>query len=170
MQILVLYATVLLASCANSLGPAVSCRMQDQYHVSSDQRAAGVDTRGDQAMGFSHETAAHHFALLPDGGVIEVQVKDAHDDATRNEIRSHLTHIAAMFSAGDFEMPMFIHDRVPPGVPVMKQKHEAITYQYEQTECGGMVRIRTLDPDALKAVHEFLVFQIQDHHTGDPQK
>ena len=67
MQILVLYATVLLASCANSLGPAVSCRMQDQYHVSSDQRAAGVDTRGDQAMGFSHETAAHHFALLPDG-------------------------------------------------------------------------------------------------------
>jgi hypothetical protein len=31
------------------------------------------------------------------------------------------------------------------------------------------VRIRTSDPEAVAAVHEFLRFQIRDHGTGDPQ-
>jgi hypothetical protein len=31
-----------------------------------------------------------------------------------------------------------------------------------------MVRIVTHDSEALKAVHEFLAFQIKDHRTGDP--
>lgn len=35
------------------------------------------------------------------------------------------------------------------------------------TPRGAMVRIVTHDPDALKAVHEFLEFQIMDHRTGD---
>ena len=135
-----------------------------------DQRANGVDSRGDHAMGFSHETTAHHFILLPDGGTISVETRPKHDDATRHQIRMHLAHIAALFTAGDFDIPMFIHDRVPPGVPVMKVKHEAITYTYQETERGGRVRIKTTDPDALKAIHEFLVFQIQDHRTGDAMK
>ena len=63
---------------------------------------------------------------------------------------------------------MFIHDRVPPGVPVMKAKRKAITYTYQETERGGRVRIKTTDPDALQAIHEFLRFQIEDHRTGDP--
>jgi hypothetical protein len=29
------------------------------------------------------------------------------------------------------------------------------------------VRIKTSNPDALKAIHDFLGFQIDDHHTGD---
>ena len=36
-----------------------------------------------------------------------------------------------------------------------------------RTPRGAMVRIVTHDPDALKAVHEFLEFQIMDHRTGD---
>jgi hypothetical protein len=124
--------------------------------------------RGDHAMGFSHEATAHHFTLLSDGGVIEVDAKAEHDDATRDQIRMHLTHIAAMFSANDFDVPMFIHDAVPPGVPMMKQKHDAIAYTFRATDRGAQVRITTHDPDALQAVHEFLRFQIQDHRTGDP--
>lgn len=163
MKSLTLIAAACLASGARAQNP-----MHSVLQASSAQHAAGVDTRGDHAMGFSHETTAHHFILLPDGGLITVETKSEHDDATRDQIRSHLTHIAAMFSANDFDMPMFIHDRVPPGVPAMQQKHAVIHYTYEPTERGGRVKIETQDADAVKAVHEFLVFQIQDHRTGDP--
>jgi hypothetical protein len=73
-----------------------------------------------------------------------------------------------MFSANDFEIPMFIHNTIPPGVPMMKQKRGEITYTYLPTQRGAMVRIVTHDSEALKAVHEFLAFQIEDHRTGDP--
>jgi len=36
-----------------------------------------------------------------------------------------------------------------------------------QQPAGSRVRIKTKNPDALKAIHEFLRFQIEDHHTGD---
>jgi hypothetical protein len=138
-----------------------------QVQSADEQHAAGVDKRGDHAMGFSHETTAHHFTLLPDGGVIAVDAKAEHDDATRDQIRTHLTHIAAMFSANNFEIPMLIHDRIPPGMPIMKQKRAEISYTFQPTEHGAHVRIKTVDPEALKAVHEFLTFQIEDHRTGD---
>ncbi len=127
MHSLILMASVLVASCAQGQNPVMGCRMQDQYHVSADQHAAGVDTRGDHAMGFSHEATAHHFILLPDGGTISVEAREDKDHATRDQIRMHLQHIAGLFSSGDFDVPMFIHDRVPPGVPVMKEKKAAIT-------------------------------------------
>jgi hypothetical protein len=118
-------------------------------------------------MGFSHEATAHHFRLLADGGVIEVDIKSEHDDATRDQIRMHLSHIASLFSSSDFDIPMFIHNKVPPGVPVMKSKQDAITYRFQPTGSGGQVRITTRNPEALKAIHEFLRFHIQDHRTGD---
>jgi hypothetical protein len=118
-------------------------------------------------MGFSHEKTAHHFTLLPDGGVIAVDADSSMDTASRDEIRMHLTHIAAMFSANDFDIPMFIHDKVPPGVPVMKQQRDAITYTFQPTPTGGRVRITTRNAAALKGVYDFLKFQIADHRTGD---
>ena len=135
-----------------------------------DKHAADVDMRGDHAMGFSHETSKHHFELLPDGGIIQVDALSDTDTATRDQIRQHLTHIAAMFTANNFDVPMFIHDTVPPGVPMMKEKHAEIAYSYMPTAKGGMVRITTHDPVALKAVHDFLEFQIKDHRTGDSEQ
>jgi hypothetical protein len=140
-----------------------------QPQQATEDHAAGVDRRGDHAMGFSHEKTAHHFTLLPDGGSIEVLASDPKDAASREEIQHHLVHIATMFQNNDFEIPMLIHDRVPPGVPTMKQKHDVISYTYAPTERGGNVRIKTADPKALRAIHEFLVFQIRDHRTGDPE-
>jgi hypothetical protein len=133
----------------------------------AEQHASGVNLRGDHAMGFSHENTKHHFKLMSDGGIIEVDANNITDIPTRDQIRKHLTHITSMFSSSNFEMPMFIHDTVPPGVPVMKEKHSAISYSFIPTQGGAMVRIVTHDPDALKAVHEFLAFQIKDHRTGD---
>jgi len=167
---LILMASVLVSSCAHGQNPVVSCRMQDQYQVSADQHSAGVDSRGDHAMGFSHETTVHHFIVLPDGGTIRVETRCEHDDVTRDQIRMHLAHIAESFTSGDFDIPMFIHDRVPPGVPVMKAKRNVISYTYQDSASGGQVRIRTSDLEALNAIHQFLAFQIQDHRTGDPVK
>ena len=129
--------------------------------------AAGVDHRGDQAMGFSHQTTAHHFVLTTDGGVISADALDRADIATRDSIRSHFAHIAHAFSSGDFDLPMFIHDRMPPGVETMKRLRTKISYRSENTPLGARVVIRTGDPEALAAVHDFLRFQIADHRTGD---
>ncbi|MEA2174621.1 MAG: hypothetical protein QOD00_2213 [Blastocatellia bacterium] len=130
----------------------------------------GVNKRGDRVMGFSHMKATHHFRLAPDGGRIEVAANDPQDTATREQIRMHLSHIAGMFANGDFDAPMLIHARTPPGVPAMKRLKAEISYEYEEREAGGLVRIKTNNARALAAVHEFLRFQIKDHRTGDSLK
>jgi hypothetical protein len=133
-----------------------------------DSHAEGVDKRGDRVMGFDHEKTRHRFLLSPDGGAIEVNANAEDDRESRARVRKHLAHIAKMFSEGSFEAPMLIHDRTPPGVPVMKRLKAEIEYRYEETERGGRVVITTADEEALRAVHEFLRFQIKDHRTGDP--
>ena len=62
---------------------------------------------------------------------------------------------------------MFVHDEVPPGVPVMKEKRAEISYTFEELPTGARVFIKSANPEALKAIHDFLRFQIEDHHTGD---
>ncbi len=128
----------------------------------------GVDHRGDHAMGFSHEKTKHSFKLDRDGGAIEIRANDGNDEESIAQIRAHLPHIATMFAAGDFDVPMFIHDKLPDGADVMKQKKDAIRYEYREIERGGKLRITTSDPAALNAVHRFLRFQIKEHKTGDP--
>ncbi|HTO88821.1 MAG TPA: hypothetical protein VMR54_14980 [Thermoanaerobaculia bacterium] len=140
--------------------PAPGCAM----HSTQDE---GVDSRGDQVMGFAHEKTSHHFRLTPSGGSIEADAKDPDDTESRDQIRAHLRHIAKMFSEGDFEAPMLIHDQVPPGVPVLKQLRSQIRYQFESTPQGGRVVISTKNPQALAAIHDFLRFQIREHRTGD---
>jgi hypothetical protein len=129
---------------------------------------AQVDARGDKVMGFDHERTTHHFLLSAAGGSIEVTANRAEDKESRDAIRGHLAHIAKMFSEGDFEAPMLIHDRIPPGVDAMKRKKAGIQWKYEELENGGRIAATAKDPEALSAIHEFLRFQIADHHTGDP--
>lgn len=142
-----------------------------QTEQRKDAHHAAVNQRGDQVMGFSHEKTTHHFRLKTDGGVIEVEVNDAannaNDAASRDQIRTHLQHIAQKFAAGDFTAPMLIHAQNPPGVPAMKRLKAAIKYRFEQTDRGGRVRITTNNAKAIASIHEFLRFQISDHRTGD---
>lgn len=144
-----------------------SCPMHKEHMKEASQHQAEVEKHGDQAMGFPHGKTAHHFRLYADGDAIEVTANDAKDGENIQAIRSHLKHIVAMFSEGDFSIPMFVHDQVPPGVSVMKEKRGQIAYSFEELTAGGKVRIVTSDAEALKAIHEFLRFQINDHHTGD---
>lgn len=144
-----------------------SCPMHKEHAKEAAQHQADVEKHGDEAMGFSHDKTSHHFRLYSDGGAIEVIVNDPKDSQNMLAIRSHLTHIVTMFSNGEFSIPMFVHDQVPPGVPAMKEKRAEISYSFEELPAGGRVRIKTRNPDALKAIYEFLRFQIADHQTGD---
>jgi hypothetical protein len=137
-------------------------------HSAGHDHAGDVARRGEEGMGFSQERTTHHFFLTSDGGSIEVTAKVAADTASRDQIRIHLAHIREMFAAGDFSVPMFVHDTVPPGVSTMKRRAGAIRYSEEEIAGGGRVRISTTDADARDAIHDFLRFQIQEHRTGDP--
>ena len=133
----------------------------------SEQHHAGVVARGDQVMGFSHEKTTHHFRLSKDGGSVEAIANHATDEASREQIQKHLQHIAGMFKSGDFNAPMLIHARTPPGVPAMKKLRDQIQYRVEPMRNGARLRLSSENPRAVSAIHDFLRFQIQDHQTGD---
>lgn len=157
-ELLLLALTLLLVSTA--LPGFASAQDQDKQHHE-------MIARGNSAMGFDAAKTTHHFLLTSSGGTIEVTANDPKDSASRDEIQHHLAHIAQRFKAGDFDTPMLVHDRVPPGVPVMKRLKAAIRYEYAAFDCGARVVISTREPEALAAVHDFLRFQIEEHHTGD---
>jgi hypothetical protein len=144
--------------------PHSDCPMMKQHDMSR------MNERGDQGMGFSQEKTTHHFYLTKTGGVIQVEANDSKDTVSRDQIRQHLGHIALMFAGGNFDIPMFVHDQVPPGVTEMRKLKSAISYKYEETERGGRVLISTDDAQAMAAVQSFLRFQITEHKTGDPSE
>jgi hypothetical protein len=59
---------------------------------------------------------------------------------------------------------------MPDGVDVMKELDKTITYRYEERQRGGRLRMVTSDERGIDAVHRFLRFQIDDHHTDDSGK
>jgi hypothetical protein len=126
-----------------------------------------VMQHGEQAMGFSQTQTTHHFFLTKDGGVIQVEANDPNDTRNRDLIRTHLAHIGQAFAAGDFSDPLAVHDKYPDGVPVLQSLKGDIHYAFEQTAQGGRVTLKTANPQALDAIHEFLRFQVIDHQTGD---
>ncbi|MFL6520499.1 MAG: hypothetical protein ACJ8NS_09805 [Chthoniobacterales bacterium] len=154
--------------------PILSSSAQTEHSSASPSSTShsahhdAVDERGDKGMGFSHHMTGHHFHLLADGGGIEVEANDPADQASQKAIRDHLAAIAGMFSKGDFSVPMFVHATNPPGMETMQRLKSEISYVSENTKLGAQVKIHTTNPEAIKAIHEFLRFQIAEHRTGDP--
>jgi len=160
--------TPVLVAATLCLFPVALSAQQASTPTQDPSHHNGVTARGDHAMGFSHETTTHHFRLSKSGGVIDVSATDPKDSATRDQIRVHLAHVVKRFSVGDFDVPMFIHDTTPPGVPVMAKLRSQIRYLYNDTTGGAKIRITSANAEALDAIHAFLRFQISDHQTGDP--
>ena len=133
----------------------------------SDMPDEQMNKRGDHVMGFDHTKTTHHFLLQEFGGSIEVTANSSDDLESSSQIRMHLKHIAAMFAEGNFNAPILIHDQTPPGVPGMQKFKDEIQYNFEEIVRGAAVRIATKNPTALKAIHDFLRFQIKEHKTGD---
>jgi hypothetical protein len=143
------------------------CAGQQTSQPEQSARQDGVVQRGDHVMGFSHDTTTHHFHLLKDGGEIIVTANDPNDKVTVEQIRTHLSHILGMFSDGNFNAPMLIHDTNPPGVATMTRLKTEIRYTIHEIPQGATIRIETSSPETTDAVHAFLLFQIVDHKTGD---
>jgi len=157
-------ATIIVAgsmACAQQSQPADP---QKSKHDSMES----MNERGDKVMGFDHNKTTHHFLLKNNGGVIQIEANEKTDTASRDEIRQHMRHIAMMFAEGNFSAPMLIHEQNPPGAEVMKQLQSEIKYEFGENERGAFIRISTDNAAAVKAVHDFLRFQIREHMTGDP--
>ncbi len=138
-----LIVIVLAAASAGAAGP------QHSQHAD----------RATHAMGFDQVKTTHHFHLETNGGAIEVTVKDASDRTSLEQVRMHLRHIATAFGEGDFNLPFLVHATEPPGVDVLKQRRAMVTYRFEELPAGAKVVIRTSDPAARTALHDFLRFR-----------
>jgi hypothetical protein len=158
--------TLLVVLSALSMVFAQQPQPGDQ-HQSKHESMQAMNERGDKVMGFDHLKTTHHFLLKTDGGLIKIETNDANDKESRDQIRGHMRHIARMFSEGNFSAPMLIHAQNPPGSALMKELKGNIKYEFGDNERGAQIRISTSDPDALKAIHDFLRFQIKEHMTGD---
>ena len=156
---------------AISLTSALLIRAQQQEKRDSPMTQKQMDEmnmRGDKHMGFDHLKTTHHFLLANDGGTIQVEANNAKDTESRDQIRGHLRHITMMFSEGNFEVPMLIHEKTPPGSEVMQKLKGEINYEFKETDRGALIQISTANTQALQAIHKFLKFQIKEHMTGDP--
>ena len=151
-------------------GLAVAAQAQSGAPAAEQDHAKNqaMEHRGNQGMGFDQQKTTHHFLLRRDGGAIQVTAKSAGDKESLEEIRMHLQHIRHAFQSGEFNIPMFVHDQTPPGVPVMTRLKNQIHYKYQPIANGGRVLISSGNAEAVAAVHDFLKFQITEHQTGDP--
>jgi hypothetical protein len=140
----------------------IGCGDRTGRDAHDDTSFAGLQARGESAMGVDQYTSAHRFEPLPDGGRIELQ-RDTIDRAGVETIRAHMRDIADRFSRGDFTIPGFVHAGDVPGTRVMADRKTEITYEARELRGGAEVRIRAADPVAIAAVHEFLAFQRTDH-------
>lgn len=136
------------------LGLACAC--------SRDGGFAGVQNRGRDAMGVDQYTSVHVFQPLPDGGRIELQ-RNTVDSIGRAQILTHMGEIAVAFGAGDYSIPGFVHARSVPGTDLMAARRKEIRFVVESLPRGGALRLVTGDSAVVRAIHEFLAFQRQDH-------
>jgi hypothetical protein len=109
--------------------------------------------------------STHLFDALTDGGRISLE-REVDDPDGIVQIRRHLQGIARAFAAGAFDTPALVHAGPVPGTAVMAAKRDAITFTYAELPRGGEVRIVTEDPEALRAIHEFMAFQRGEHRAG----
>lgn len=151
----------LVLACGRGAEPAALRHAE----AARDSGFAAVQERGAAAMGVNQYTSTHIFEPLPDGGRIELQ-RDVDDSGGIAQIRDHMEHIAERFKAGDFTLPGFVHARAVPGTDVMAAKRAVIDYSVEPLPRGGAVRVRSADPEAVRAIHAFLAFQRHDHHAS----
>jgi hypothetical protein len=158
MRRLLAASVIALAACGPKDTPAAK--------PATDSAFAAVQERGQAVMGVDQYTSTHVFEDLPDGGRIVLDRGDGTDTAGIATVRAHMRQIAGDFRDGDFTKPFAVHAMEVPGTRVMAARHEKISYEVVDRPHGAEVRIRTGDPEAVAAVHEFLAFQRSDHRAA----
>lgn len=131
----------------------------------ADSAFKAMDQRHGELVGQDPMVLEHQFVAQPDGGDIILE-RQIHEDVGINQIRAHLLLISRSFARGDFSLPGFVHEKPAAGTVVMAQRADRITYTVEDLPHGGVVHMRTSDPEVLKAIHSFIAFQIAEHRTA----
>jgi len=170
MKRIMLIAAMLLGvgEASSAQEPAAVCTagaVDHAAHHASDSTFVQVQSRGRVAMGVDQYTSTHCFDALETGGRIELQ-RNVDDPAGVATIRAHLQEIVRAFRTGDFSTPLFVHAQEVPGTMVMAARRAHIRYTYRDLPRGGEIVIETRDPAALRAIHEFMMFQRSDHRAG----
>ena len=142
--------------------------MSHEEHLRRLEQEKALKQRGTLAMGFDQDKTTHHFLLRPNGGEIQVVANSPTDAASIAQIRSHFQEIAVAFAEGLFTKPVATHGELPPGAATLAANKTRIGYRYQERAAGASVLIETTDADTLKALHDFLRYQIVEHKTGDP--
>ena len=149
-----------LAAC--TLGPAGLHAQHAGHGAHGDTAHGAMQARGQRVMGVDQYTSTHRFEMRPDGGRIELR-RDVEDSAGTATIRAHLREVARRLGEGDFSLSVAVHDKKIPGADVLAARRTRVRYTFHELPRGGEVRIRTTDPVAVRAVHEFLAFQGREH-------
>jgi hypothetical protein len=160
-------AAAIIAACLSAVPGALSGQDHSSGHRHDNQDSAGaaLSRRGAAAMRVDQSRSTHQFDAFPDGGRIALE-SDTDDTAAVNGIRAHFAEIETSFRRGDFEIPMFVHAGEVAGTRVMAARKARIAYRRSDLPRGAELRLRTKDPAALRAIHEFMAFQRREHHAG----
>jgi hypothetical protein len=144
---------------------ASACDRAGELLEPGDGALAALQARGERATSVNRHTSTHLVDALADGGRIELQ-RGVDDPAAVDRIRHHLREIAKAFASGDFSLPALVHMRRIPGMAVMAERRDRIEYVYRDLPRGGELRLVTNDPDAIRAIHEFVTFLREHHQAG----
>lgn len=157
-------ATLLMAGCDAGKRSQAAGALEPVPAQTGDSVFQAMNVRHGQAVGEDPMTLAHQFETTEQGGDIILE-RQVHDEMGVTQIRAHLLMIARAFARGDFAVPGFVHEKPVPGTSVMTQLANRIAYSVEDLPHGGVIHIRTEDPEALKAIKSFIAFQIAEHKT-----
>ena len=161
----VVVVTLFVAACDASTRTPAMATPEPVATKQADSAFKAMDQRHGEVLGQDPMMLEHQFVVTPDGGDIVLE-RQIHEDLGINQIRAHLLLISRSFARGDFSIPGFVHEKPASGTVIMAQRADQITYSVEDLPHGGVVHIRTSDPEALKAIHSFISFQIAEHHTA----
>ncbi len=168
MPVMLLAVSTAQLAAQDSAAPVDHSKMDHAAHqaqMRGDSSFAALQQRGGVYMGVDQNKSAHQFDTLKDGGRIELQslTGDAADVAA---IRNHFRQIAEQFKAGDFETPFAVHAEQVPGTAVMREKKGKIDYRLTELPKGAELRLTTKDPEARRAIAEFMEYQRKEHRAG----
>lgn len=164
LALLILPAAPLLLRAQSGMPPGHQ-HTPGMVHGATDSAEAAMKARGARAMRVDQDKSTHRFDSLEDGGRIELQ-SDLDDSTAIAGIREHFRDIEQAFRAGDFSIPMFVHDTVVPGTAVMAARKDRIEYTRRDLPRGAELRLTTSDAAAIKAIHQFMEYQRTEHHAG----
>jgi hypothetical protein len=155
---LLLLAALLIHGCTRTADRPDTTRPDSAFDA--------MQQRGKTVMGVDQYASAHVFEDLPDGGRIVLDHGDSSDTPAIIAIRLHMREVATDFQRGDFTNPFAVHDTIVPGTAAMAGMRDRLAFEVRDRPRGAEVRVVSVDPNAVAAVHAFLAFQRTAHRAA----